>query len=87
MNRIVTLCPENGDFVPNSGKLRKQPDKCPENRVDFSLEPLTVTAVVYYQCYKYFRANSTMSIRGTVPCYVSQELETKYVVLYFHIRT
>ena len=27
---IVSLCPENRDFVPNSGKLRKQPDKCPE---------------------------------------------------------
>ena len=42
---IVTLCPDNRDFVPKSGKLRKQPDNCPENRVDFSLEPSRVTAV------------------------------------------
>ena len=27
---IVSRCPENRDFVPNSGKLLKQPDFCPE---------------------------------------------------------
>ena len=43
---IVSLCPENRDFVPNSGKLWKQPDKCPENR-----DILVFTGFTYFFFY------------------------------------